>query len=102
MRRSERTDSERAVALTCYWLADTPTVRLAEWTSRTGKSRPAFYRRLKEAMDKPTMNRLRREYLECDNAWRVWRERQEFKEWLRRQIRGDVPNEHTRIPERED
>ncbi len=47
--RTEQTQSERRIALDIYRSFPSRAERCEEWKRRTGKSEPAFYRRLKEA-----------------------------------------------------
>jgi hypothetical protein len=46
--RTEQTEAERRIALSIYLSFQTKDERIEQWRARTGKSQPAFYRRIKE------------------------------------------------------
>jgi hypothetical protein len=46
--RAEQTEAERRIALDVFMAFETREQRVSEWNQRTGKSQPAFYRRVKE------------------------------------------------------
>ena len=46
--RAEQSESERRIALDVFMAFETRQQRVSEWNRRTGKSQPAFYRRVKE------------------------------------------------------